>query len=146
MKVLIGIAPNGVITYLSDLYPGSVSDKDIFKGSNIYSQLKHGDLILADKGFLISDLVPPGVDVNIPPFLFSPQFTPTEIEETQNIARARIHVERAIRRIKVFQITKCIPKVYFKYATVIFQVCATLTNFEEPLVQEVQNLYFTQGS
>lgn len=65
------------------------------------------------------------------------------MEETKNIARARIHVERAIRRIKVFQIVKCIPKVYFQFAAKIFQVCAALTNFEEPLVREVKDLYFT---
>ena len=143
MKVLIAVAPNGVITYVSDLYPGSISDKDIFRKSDIYNQLKAGDLILADKGFLITDLVPPGVNINIPPFLFSPQFTPSEVIETRNIARARIHVERAIRRIKVFGIIKCIPKIYFKFVNVIFQVCAALTNFENPLIREVEPFYFS---
>lgn len=69
MKVLIGIAPNDVITYISELYPGSVLDKDVFKAN----KLKPGDLILADKGCLIPDLDPHGVNVNISPFLV---FTP----------------------------------------------------------------------
>ena len=28
-EVIMGIAPNGVITYVSQLYPGSISDKAI---------------------------------------------------------------------------------------------------------------------
>lgn len=46
-----------------------------------------GDLILAGKGFLIFDLLPSGVNLNIPPFLVSPQFTPSEVVNTKNIAR-----------------------------------------------------------
>ncbi|KAF5281912.1 hypothetical protein FQR65_LT14438 [Abscondita terminalis] len=55
-KVLIGIAPNATITYVSDLFPGSTSDKAITKKSGILHHLKVGDLILADKGFLIKDM------------------------------------------------------------------------------------------
>lgn len=141
MKVLIGIAPNGIITYMSEVYPGSTSDREIFIQSNLCNIFESGDLVLADKGFLISDLLPPGVHVNIPPFLFAPQFTPDEVVETTNIARARIHVERAIGRLKVFKITGYIPKTLFPYATIIFQVCAALTNFQSPLIREVQHLY-----
>lgn len=34
-KVLIGVAPNAVITYCSKLYPGSVSDKEIVLDSGV---------------------------------------------------------------------------------------------------------------
>jgi len=64
-----------------------------------------GDLFLADKGFLISDLLPSGVNLNIPPFLVSPQFTPSEVVKTKNIARDRIHVERAIQRLNKKMLT-----------------------------------------
>ncbi|KAG5865710.1 hypothetical protein JTB14_007173 [Gonioctena quinquepunctata] len=36
------------------------------------------------------------VSLNIPPFLSTPQFTEAQVYETQRIAKARIHVERAI--------------------------------------------------
>ena len=74
-KVLIGVAPNGVITFCSQLFPGSVSDKAITKDSGLLEQLEPGDMVLADKGFLISDIVPQGVSVNIPPFLNNGKFT-----------------------------------------------------------------------
>ena len=68
-KVIVGVAPNGVITYVSNLYPGSISDKAIVQQSGFLNHLTAGDMVLADKGFVIQDLVPNGVSVNIPPFL-----------------------------------------------------------------------------
>lgn len=110
LKGLIGLAPNGVITFVSKLYPGSTSDKKIVSHCGILSLLESCDLILADKGFLISDILPDGVSLNIPPFLTSSQFTPSEVEKTKSIARARIHVERAISRLKGLKILSHIPK------------------------------------
>ncbi|XP_038046731.1 uncharacterized protein LOC119720936 [Patiria miniata] len=58
LKSLIGVAPNGVITFASNLYGGSVSDKAITLDCGILDQLEEGDMILADKGFLIHDILP----------------------------------------------------------------------------------------
>uniref|UniRef100_A0A0K8RD06 DDE Tnp4 domain-containing protein n=1 Tax=Ixodes ricinus TaxID=34613 RepID=A0A0K8RD06_IXORI len=80
LKGLVGVAPNGVVTYVSKLYPGSNTDKDIVKDCGVLKQLvTKGNLsTLTDKGFLIRDLLPPGVSRNIPPFLSTPQFTPQQ--------------------------------------------------------------------
>ena len=85
-KVLIGVAPNAVITYVSKLYPGSTSDKEIVRDCGILEHFETGDLVLADKGFLIQDLLPNGVSVNIPPFLNKGKFTAREIKLTKSIA------------------------------------------------------------
>lgn len=54
-----------------------------------------GDSLMADKGFDIQDLLDPiGVKLNIPPFLHMQDQMPAE----------RIHVERAINKIKNFHI------------------------------------------
>lgn len=103
LKALVGVSPNGVVTFCSDLFPGSTSDKIFILHSGLLTQLECGDLILADKGFLIRDILPIGVHLNIPPFLDTPQFTKKQVYLTENIARARIHVERAIRRKIMFQ-------------------------------------------
>ncbi|KAJ8950154.1 hypothetical protein NQ314_008007 [Rhamnusium bicolor] len=94
LKGLVGVAPNGTITFLSNLYVGNTSDKNIVKHCGVLTSFLAGDLILADKGFLIQDLLPPGVLLNIPPFLMKAQFSPEEARQTVTIARARIHVER----------------------------------------------------
>jgi len=69
LKRLTGVAPNGVITYASKLYPGSTSDRKIVGHCGILNVLQSSDLVLADKGFSISDLMPPETFLNIPPFL-----------------------------------------------------------------------------
>ena len=79
------------ITYISELYPCSTSDKQIVLHSKILDQMHPGDLILADKGFLLHDSLPQGVKCQyVPPFLTTQQFTPEQLLETTRIARARI--------------------------------------------------------
>lgn len=141
LKGLVGIAPNGVLTFCSCLYPGSTSDKEIVKHSGVLDIFNSGDLILADKGFLINDLLQEGVSVNIPPFLGSPQFTPNQVIRTLTIAKARVHVERAICRIKGYSILEFISPKLVPYASKIFQVCGALTNFQFPLIKEVESFY-----
>ena len=57
------------------------------------------DLIPADKGFLIEDLVPNGVSVNIPPFLNNETLTESDARATKAVVKCRIHVERANTRL-----------------------------------------------
>lgn len=136
-KALIGISPNAVITFVSILYPGSTSDKVITQQCGVLASMEAGDLILCDKGFLISDLCAPlGVTVNIPPGLTRPQFTRSEVETTKRIARARIHVEWAIGRLKNFRILKLIPANLREHSSKIVQVCACLVNLQYTLLKE----------
>ena len=137
-KALVGVAPNGVITYVSQLYPGSTSDKEVVRHSKVLEQTVPGDLVLADKGFLIQDLMPQGVTLNLPPFLTTGQFTRAQCTMTATIARARIHVERAIQRIKRYDILNFIPVHYRSKASKIFQVCCCLVNLQNPLLKEVE--------
>lgn len=143
-KGLIGIAPNGVVTFVSKLHPGSTSDKKIVEHCGILKISKEGDLVIADKGFLIADLLPAGVTLNIPPFLLEKQFTPKQVAMTTNIARARIHVERAIRRLKAYRILNLMPQNLASISSTIFQVCAALTNYQYPLIKEVE-MYFKEN-
>ncbi|XP_067038652.1 uncharacterized protein [Acropora muricata] len=70
LKGLLGISPSGAITFISQLYPGSMSDKEIVERSGILDlPFTEGDSVMADKGFTISDILPLGVSFNIPPFL-----------------------------------------------------------------------------
>ena len=135
-KVLVGVAPNAVITYVSKLYPGSISDKAIVQESGLLNHLTPGDMILADKGFLIQDIVPRGVSVNIPPFLNNGTFTESEAKATKAIARCRIHVERANARLKDFKILSFIPSYLRCYADLLFRLVAALVNLQFPLIKE----------
>ena len=60
-KLLVGIAPSGVVVFVSRCYPGSTTDKEIVVNSGILNKLDVGDNIMADKGFLLHDILPEGL-------------------------------------------------------------------------------------
>ena len=139
MKFLIGCTPNGCISFISQLYVGSISDVELTRVSGLLNHLedKPGVSIMADRGFTIKDmLAEKGVKLNIPPFMEGhKQLTAPEISEGRKIASVRIHVERAIGRMKCFQILKnTIPITMAGIANQIVRVCAYLTNFKPVLV------------
>lgn len=136
LKSLVGISPYGAVTFISDLYTGSISDKEITKSSGILSLLEERDEVMADKGFLIGDLLSAkNVSLVIPPFLrTNRQLTAEEVSKTQEIARLRIHVERAIRRIKEYHIfDRTLPMNTMGSINQVWKVCALLTTFQGPL-------------
>ena len=135
-KLLVGVTPNGQVSFLSDLWGGRVSDKQITRASGVLALLYSGDNVMVDRGFDIRDILPDGVMLNMPPFLAGrDQLTATETEETMTIASVRIHVERAIGRIKTYHILDgCLPNTLSPYATQIATVCGLLTNFLPPLL------------
>lgn len=135
-KALVGISPTGCVTFVSKLWSGKVSDKEITLKSGILSLLEDGDNVMADRGFDIQGILPAGVTLNIPPFKGRrDQLTPTETEETARIASVRIHVERAIGRIKNYHILDgVLPLTLYPISNQIFTVCCYLTNFLPLLV------------
>jgi len=61
-----------------------------------------GESAMADKGFLINNLLSGGVQLVRPPFLGNPQFTAAQAKNSKDISEAQIHVERAIGREYLF--------------------------------------------
>ena len=92
---------------------------------------------MADRGFNIQGmLASKGVKVNVPPFMNeSGQFNESELLETRRIASLRIHVERAMERIKNYRILDFVPITLCRDGIImIFFVCAMLSNVLPPLV------------
>lgn len=136
-KALLGISPAGIITFVSDLWSGSISDKQITKQCGILELCEKGDAIMADKGFLITDLTTPlGIDMIIPPFK-THRFSRREVEETRRIANLRIDVERAMERVKNFRILSgVIPITLSKRVSKMLKICVDLSNLQFPLVHD----------
>ena len=57
VKVLIGITPQGSISFFSEAWGGRVSDVYITENSGILNNLLVGDQVLADRDFTIADSV-----------------------------------------------------------------------------------------
>ena len=77
------------------------------------------------------------MSLNLPPYLSSGgQFSSKEIKETKTIAKLRIHVERAIRRIKEYQYSYDTPIPLSLLGTVnqLCTVTCLLVNFQGPLI------------
>lgn len=102
VKYLIGITPQGSVSFISEGWGGRVSDKHITENSKFLYKVLPGDTILADRGFDIQDSL--GLycaTVTIPAFTRGKkQLSGIEVEQTRTIANVRIHVERVIGNIK----------------------------------------------
>ena len=87
---------------------------------------------------MIQDLLTPlSVRLNIPPFLDSKVQMPVDDGLlTKKIAQLRVHVERAIGRIKEYYILcSTLPAVMCDSINKVIYVCCMMTNFSPPLVK-----------
>ena len=98
MKYLIGITPQGSISFISKGWGGRTSDKHVTENCGFLDNLLPGDIVLADRGFDIDEMV--GMmcaEVKIPSFTRGrSQMCARDIESTRELAHLRIHVERVI--------------------------------------------------
>ncbi|MGR3913214.1 MAG: transposase [Gammaproteobacteria bacterium] len=139
-KGLIGIVPSGAVAFISELFTGSISDRELFEQSGLLKLLEtvpRGKSLMADRGFDIEDLLAPlGIKLNVPARKPGLQLTEAGVLRTQRIARVRIHVERAINRAKNFTIfDKVIPLSLAGSINQMWSVCCLLTNFQPPLLE-----------
>ena len=106
------------------------------KDCGMLTLLESGDDIIADRDFDIADDMPAGVGLNIPPFLNgASQLSLNAENETQKIAALRVHVERAVQRIKCFRIIKNVfPLKMSSDLNKIWVICSYLTLFFPPLI------------
>ena len=82
-------------SFISDVFEGRISDKELPKRSKLLDKIEKGDSIMADRGFDIKTIMPDGTFVNIPPFLGTDRSQFDEVVATRRIASLRIHVECA---------------------------------------------------
>lgn len=95
--------------------------------------------VMADHGFTVAtELQQIGVKLIIPSFKGQgrPQMTETECQQSELIARTKIHIERAVQRIRTFHILGTVVRLnMLDVVEQIFTVCAYLTNFQLPLLR-----------
>ncbi len=107
-KFLVAIAPSGFVTFISKAYGGRVTDSHVTNECGILDLLEPGDVILADKGFprIEEDVLNRGAFLVMPTFHSGKrQFSTQENKHSYTVASVRIHVERAIQRLKTFHPT-----------------------------------------
>lgn len=108
IKILVGVSPTGCVTFLSTCWGGRVSDRQITCDSGFLDKLLPGDVVLADKGFnMTEDFTLKGAQLIVPAYTKGKSQLPKEdVEKSRMMSRARIHIERVIGRLKDFEIIK----------------------------------------
>ncbi|XP_062567657.1 uncharacterized protein LOC134229891 [Saccostrea cucullata] len=141
LKTMVGITPNGAVSYISPAYGGSASDRQIIERSTLLNQDKFDsrDSIMADRGILVQDLFAnQNISVNTPTLLKGKsQLSPEDIVRDRRVASKRIHVERVIGLAKRFKILKHeLPMSKVPLASRIVYICFILSNFRNCIVDK----------
>ena len=139
VKFLIGIAPSGEITFISQCYGGRITDTQITVNSGFIELLEEGDVVLADKGFptIEKDVNKAGGILVMPPFKSGErQFSEKQNHDGYKIASVRVHVERCIARIKCFEILNHVPIKMMPYIDRVLTTICFLNNCSTDLIKQ----------
>ncbi|KAK3908154.1 N-succinylarginine dihydrolase [Frankliniella fusca] len=138
VKFLVGISCYGGLSFISEAYQGSISDRKLLVKSGLLDHLVEGDSVMAERGFDVEDILNEmGVDLIIPAFLGKREaFTARELVGSKMRASARIHVESFIGRVKQYRLLRfMIPSnLALPYVSDMVKICAYCVNFHAPFV------------
>lgn len=145
IKYLLGITPQGTISFVSKAWGGRVSDKQITQECGLLQLLLPGDLVLADRGFNIYELIGmQQAEAKLPSFTRGKsQLSAKEVQDSRELAVVRIHIERLIGVIKQkYTILEGILPISFikadavdvSVADKLMVICCALVNLCEPIV------------
>ena len=133
VKLLVGITPTGVISFIPPLWTGSTSDKEMVRNSGLIDCLEEGDAVMADKGFLVRDLLAfKKIQLISPAYCRGPRLSSKAVTHTRRVAALRSHVERSILKLKHFRILSgVIPLLLKPMLDRIVFVSASLSNLSK---------------
>lgn len=141
LKTMIGCTPRGAVSFISESFGGSASDRQIIECSNMIKPESNmflpKDSIMADRGIMVQDLFAPmDVYVNTPTMLKGKsQLEPKDVVRDRRIASKRIHIERVIDLSKTYKIlSHPLPSSKCVLGSRIVFVCFSLSNFRKPIV------------
>lgn len=138
-KFMIGVTPAGLISFRSKAYSGKSSDKFIFNAEKLIEQLyPHLDEVMVDKGFMIeNELSSKGIKLHRPPFMKNNRLSPSEAYLNETIAKARVHVDRIMQRIKTFAIFQDTLEVYMLgYTDEMMSIVCGIVNLTKPILRD----------
>ena len=138
VKALVAISPRGNISFVSEAWGGRSTDREITLKSGILDHVDPKDQWLADRGFLIKgEMLQRGAELVVPPAGKGfEQMSSDDVKKTKKIANVRIHVERAIERIKRFRFLR--NQIMLQHLAIfddILVLCAALSNLDNALVK-----------
>lgn len=137
VKCLVGASPGGLVSFVSPVYGGSASDRQITERSNLMERCSPGDSVMADKGFNVQDLFAMhDVQINIPSFFTKKnRMSGIQVIHDRKISSKRVHIERVIGNAKTYKIlVNGLNGTEVTLARHIISVCFMLCNFRSNIV------------
>lgn len=139
LKKLIICTKAGSISYISPSFGGLASDRFISEQCLVAKKFSPGMVALVDRGFNVQDLfLPYQVKLMMPPFKGKhEQFSKEQVTQAKEIASARIHIERAIGRLKEFDLLKNeLPINLLDVTDDIWTIAGAISNLQPPLIKD----------
>ncbi|XP_038058996.1 uncharacterized protein LOC119730263 [Patiria miniata] len=134
-KVLVGISPHGLISFLSQTYSGRTTDSQVIIQSGFLDVLEPGDVIVADEGFpeIQTEIAGKQAIVVMPPFAVPHK----DLKSAYSISSVRVHVERVIQRLRSYSILNgTFPNELLPHVNNIVHMCAVLANLQSPVTKD----------
>ena len=130
MKKLVFCTKAGSISYVSPAYGGLATDPYIVEDINISSRFTPGYMVLFDKGFNVQDLfLQKQVKCELPHH--------HSFDHGKRVARARIHIERVMGRLKEFPLHEHSLQInMIDMCDHIWTIAAAIVNLQPPLVKK----------
>ncbi len=139
LKFLIGCAPSGEIMFISQTFGGRTTDTEATIKSGFVDLLESNDAVLADKGFpnIENDVNTKGGLLVMPPFKQkNRQFSTSENRQAYECAAVRVHVERCIARMKIFECLHFVRREQFRHIDDVLYVISYLCNMGNDLIKQ----------
>ncbi|KAJ8684359.1 hypothetical protein QAD02_020151 [Eretmocerus hayati] len=142
VKYLISVTADGLITFISDGVAGRATDVSVVENCGYLDVLPGGCSVLADRGFKLLDLLlqkkkcelirPPSVQKET-------KSSKKEVKLTKQIASIRIHVERAMNRIRNYRILDIHARIdnhLIGHLDSIVNIVCGLVNLQSPIIKQ----------
>lgn len=138
LKWLVGILPNGMVSFVSTMYGGRHTDCFITSDSGVLASVQPGDVVLSERELpaiktMLSDK---GAILVVLPFnVGGGQLSETNGHESVTILQPRAHVEKVIRKLKMFDIlNNRIPLALIPHMGKVVGVCGALVNMNSDIL------------
>ena len=132
VKYLVSIVPSGMVSFVSGGFGGRTSDIEVLQRSGYLDHMEQGMVVMADRGFKGIEPLLRAMGC----FLVRPDSVGArDIPEAQRVlfskqvASLRIHVERAIRRIREFEMVKPHAVVQSVLVSQLDRIMSTVCGF-----------------
>ncbi|KAJ8666315.1 hypothetical protein QAD02_007977 [Eretmocerus hayati] len=143
-KYFINISGDGLITFVSKGVPGRCSDMSIVENWGYLDKLTPNSCVLADRGFKHLDALLHKKECHLirpPSVMKGVKNSKSEVKLAKQVASLRIHVERAINRIKNFRILDIHSRVdndLVSHLDSMVNIACGLVNLQTSIIRQTE--------